>query len=79
MDDFGRQWLQDPETGIVVSGGSAVLEIVARLPSGRFPAAIGGLWPIRSAICVGYALVARNRRAISRALRLDTVCEVPLH
>ncbi|MBI2777090.1 MAG: DUF393 domain-containing protein [Chloroflexi bacterium] len=67
----------DPASGRVVSGGAAVLEIVARLPGGRVPALLGRLPPAAWAIGVGYALVARNRRAISRALRLETACAVP--
>lgn len=67
----------DPLTGTVRSGGRAVLEIAARLPGGRVPAILGRLPPAGWLIGLAYALVARNRRAISRALRLDTVCEVP--
>jgi predicted DCC family thiol-disulfide oxidoreductase YuxK len=67
----------DPGTGVVRSGGRAVLEIASRLPGGRLPAAIGRLPPAAWVIGLGYAVVARNRRAISRALRLDTVCEIP--
>ena len=67
----------DPGTGVVRSGGRAVLEIASRLPGGRIPAAIGRLPPAAWVIGLGYAVVARNRRAISRALRLDTVCEIP--
>ena len=66
-----------PGTGVVRSGGRAVLEIAARLPGGRIPAAIGRLPPAAWLIGLGYAIVARNRRAISRALRLDTVCRIP--
>jgi len=51
--------------------------VASRLPGGRIPAAIGRLPPAVWVIGLGYALVARNRRAISRALRLDTVCEIP--
>jgi predicted DCC family thiol-disulfide oxidoreductase YuxK len=67
----------DPSSGEVRSGGRAVLEIASRLPGGRVPAMLGRLPPAAWAIGVGYALVARNRHAISRALRLDTVCSVP--
>lgn len=67
----------DPATGAVRAGGDAILEVLARLPGGRVPAALGRLRPARWAIGLGYALVARNRRAISRALRLDTVCAMP--
>ena len=67
----------DPATGEVRSGGRAVLEITARLPGGRVPALLGRVPPAAWVIGVVYALVARNRRAISRALRLDTVCVVP--
>lgn len=67
----------DPWTGAVRSGGSAVLEITARLPGGRIPAALGRIPPAAWAIGIGYGLVARNRQAISRALRLDVVCHVP--
>jgi predicted DCC family thiol-disulfide oxidoreductase YuxK len=67
----------DPVSGAVRAGGRAVLEIVARLPGGRLPAVLGSLPPAAWALGIGYAVVARNRRAISRALRLDTVCEVP--
>jgi predicted DCC family thiol-disulfide oxidoreductase YuxK len=66
----------EPETGRVRSGGRAVLEITSRLPGGRMPAALAGLLPTRWAIGVGYALVARNRHSISRALRLKTACRV---
>lgn len=66
----------DPATGLVRSGGRAVLEIAARLPGGRLPAALAGLPPATWVIGVGYGLVARNRRAISRALRLTVVCEI---
>ncbi len=64
----------DPATGTVRSGGRAVLEIAARLPGGRLPSALGRIPPAAWAIGLGYALIARNRQAISRALRLDTVC-----
>jgi predicted DCC family thiol-disulfide oxidoreductase YuxK len=67
----------DPSSGAVRSGGRAVLEIAARLPGGRVPALLGRVPPAAWVIGVVYALVARNRRAISRALRLDTVCLVP--
>lgn len=67
----------DPSTGALRSGGRAVLEIASRLLGGRVPALLGRLPPAAWAIGLGYALVARNRRAISRALRLDTVCRVP--
>lgn len=67
----------DLATGTVRSGGRAVLEIAGQLPGGRLPALLGRLPPAAWVIGLGYALVARNRRAISRALRLDTVCAVP--
>jgi predicted DCC family thiol-disulfide oxidoreductase YuxK len=67
----------DPSTGVVRSGGRAVLEIASRLPGGRVPALLGRLPPAAWIIGLAYALVARNRRVISRALRLDTVCAVP--
>lgn len=67
----------DPSTGAVRSGGRAVLEIAARLPGGRLPALLGRWPPAAWVIGLGYALVARNRHAISRALRMDTVCAVP--
>lgn len=67
----------DPGTGLVRSGGRAVLEIAARLPGGRLPATFAGIAPAAWALGVGYALVARNREAISRALRLDTFCRMP--
>ncbi|MCI0584693.1 MAG: DUF393 domain-containing protein [Chloroflexi bacterium] len=67
----------DPATGDVRSGRRAVLEIAARLPGGRLPALLGRLPPAVWAIGVGYALVARNRRALSRALRLEAACRVP--
>jgi len=54
-----------------------VLEIASRLPGGRVPALLGRLPPAAWVIGVVYALVARNRRAISRAFRLETVCAVP--
>ncbi|MBI3745402.1 MAG: DUF393 domain-containing protein [Chloroflexi bacterium] len=66
----------DLDRGTVRSGGRAVVEITARLPGGALPAALGRLPPVAWAIGLGYALVARNRRAISRALRLDTVCRI---
>ena len=66
----------DPTSGEVRSGGRAVLEIVERLPGGRIPAAVGRLAPFRWLIGLAYALVARNRRAIGRALRLETTCRV---
>lgn len=67
----------DPATGAVRSGGRAFIEILGRLPRGRVPAAVGRLPPVAWLIGLGYALVARNRRAISRALRLETSCPVP--
>ena len=67
----------DPLNGVVRAGGRAVLEIIGRLPGGRLPALLGRVPPAAWAIGLGYALVARNRQAISRALRLDTICEVP--
>jgi predicted DCC family thiol-disulfide oxidoreductase YuxK len=66
----------DPTTGVVRSGGAAFVEIVGRLPGGRLPSLIGGLPPIAWLIGIGYGLVARNRRAISRALRFETACRV---
>jgi predicted DCC family thiol-disulfide oxidoreductase YuxK len=67
----------DPASGVVRAGGMAMLEIVGRLPGGRVPAALGRLAPAAWAIGVGYALVARNRGAIGRALRLEARCAVP--
>jgi predicted DCC family thiol-disulfide oxidoreductase YuxK len=67
----------DPASGRVAAGGRAVLEIAARLPGGRVPALLARIPPAAWAIGLGYALVARNRRAISRALRLEVVCAVP--
>jgi len=67
----------DPATGAVESGGRALVEIARRLSESRLPVAIGRTPPAVWVIGLGYALVARNRRAISRALRLDTVCAVP--
>jgi len=67
----------EASSGAVRSGGRAVLEIAARLPGGWIPALLGRLPPAAWAIGICYAIVARNRRAISRALRLDTVCAVP--
>ncbi|MBA3876866.1 MAG: hypothetical protein C0498_08005 [Anaerolinea sp.] len=67
----------DPATGAVESGGRAFLEIAERLPGGRRPAALARIPPAAWVIGLGYALIARNRRAISRALRLDTACAVP--
>lgn len=67
----------DPTTGTVASGGRALIEIAKRLPGGRLPATLGRTPPAAWVIGLGYALVARNRHAISRALRLDTVCAVP--
>lgn len=64
-------------TGVVRSGGRAFLTILAALPGGRVPAALVGLPPFAWAVGLGYALVARNRRAIGRALRLEQICEVP--
>ncbi|HEX5589317.1 MAG TPA: DUF393 domain-containing protein [Candidatus Limnocylindrales bacterium] len=66
----------DPATGRVRSGGAAVLEIAGRLPGGRLPAVLARVPPAAWAIGLGYALVARNRHAISRALRLDGACRV---
>ena len=73
----GELHVVDLVTNVVRSGGPAVLEIVARLPGGRLPAAIGRLPPSAWVIGLAYSLVARNRRAISRALRLETVCRLP--
>jgi predicted DCC family thiol-disulfide oxidoreductase YuxK len=67
----------DPASGSVTSGGRAILQIAERLPGGAVPAALGRIPPASWAIGLGYALVARNRRAISRALRLDAACAVP--
>ncbi|MEW5991588.1 MAG: DUF393 domain-containing protein [Chloroflexota bacterium] len=67
----------DVSNGAVRSGGAAALEIAARLPGGQIPAILGRLPPAAWAIGLGYAIVARNRRAISRALRLDSACVVP--
>lgn len=67
----------DPVSGAVRSGGRAVLEIAARLPGGRIAALLGRVPPAAWGLGLGYAIVARNRRAISRALRLDSVCAVP--
>ena len=67
----------EPCSGLVRAGGRAVLEIAARLPGGRVPALLSGLPPAAWAVGVGYGLVARNRRAISRALHFDTVCAIP--
>ena len=73
----GELHVLDPGTGDIRSGGRAVLEIAARLPGGRIPSLLGRFPPAAWALGLGYALVARNRRAISRALRLDTVCVIP--
>jgi predicted DCC family thiol-disulfide oxidoreductase YuxK len=67
----------DEETGELRSGGSAVLEIVGRLPNGRVPTLLGRLPPAAWVVGLGYGLVARNRMAISRALRLQLICRVP--
>ncbi len=67
----------EPGSGLLRSGGAAVLEIAARLPGGRIPAALSRVPPVAWAIGLGYGLIARNRHAISRALRLETVCVVP--
>ncbi len=67
----------DEASGLVSSGGRAVLAIVGRLPGGRLPALLARIPPVPWVIGVGYALIARNRRAISRALRLETACAVP--
>ena len=69
----------DLATGLVRAGGAAVLEIAARLPGGRIPAALARVAPATWVVGLGYAVVAGNRQAISRALRLDTVCQVPDH
>jgi predicted DCC family thiol-disulfide oxidoreductase YuxK len=65
----------DPRTGLIRSGGRAFLEIASRLPGGRVPAAFAGLPPASWAIGLGYALVSRNRRAISRAFRFENACQ----
>lgn len=67
----------DPATGELHAGGRGILEIVERLPAGRVPALLARIPPFVWLVGLGYGLVSRNRRAISRALRLDTVCRVP--
>jgi len=67
----------DVQTARVRAGGAAMTEIVGRLPGGRPFAAIGRLPPVAWLIGLGYALVARNRRAIGRALRLEAACAIP--
>lgn len=67
----------DLRSGTVRSGGPAFLEIISRLPGGRWPAAIARLPPAAWLVGLGYALVARNRNAISRALRLEVACQIP--
>ena len=68
----------DPATGRVFSGGRGVLEIVRRLPGGSGPARVAAaIPPARWAVAVAYAIVARNRHRIGRALRLEgPVCDV---
>ena len=66
----------DEASGRIRAGGGAMIEILGRLPGGRLIAAIGRLPPFAWVIGLGYALVARNRRAISRALRLERACAV---
>jgi len=64
----------DEASGRIQAGGRAMAEILGRLPGGRLIAAIGRFAPFAWLIGLGYALVARNRRAISRALRLERAC-----
>jgi predicted DCC family thiol-disulfide oxidoreductase YuxK len=67
----------DPASGRVASGGDGVLEIVSRLPGGRFFSAPGRIPPVRGLIGVGYDVVARNRHRIGRWLRLEgPACDV---
>jgi predicted DCC family thiol-disulfide oxidoreductase YuxK len=67
----------DEASGRIQAGGRAMTEILGRLPGGRLIAAIGRLPLFAWLIGLGYALVARNRRAISRALRLERACVIP--
>lgn len=67
----------DEASGRVRSGGAALAEILGRLPRGRWPAALLRRAPLAWLLGLGYALVARNRRAIGRALRLEGSCRVP--
>jgi predicted DCC family thiol-disulfide oxidoreductase YuxK len=68
----------DEATGSVRSGGAALAEIVGRLPGGRPVAALVRVPPLAWLLGLGYALVARNRHAIGRALRLEGSCPVGL-
>lgn len=67
----------DLADGSVRAGGKAVIEIIRRLPGGRWPAAMAALPPATWAIGLGYTLVAGNRMAISRALGLRQACAAP--
>lgn len=63
--------------GRVAAGGDAALAIVDALPGGWLLRPWSALAPFRSLVRVGYAAVARNRRAIGRRLGLELVCETP--
>src|SRR4051794_15767055 len=67
-----------PATGLVASGGAAVLEIASRLPGGSLVRLARSAPPARWAIDLGYRIVARNRHRIGRWLRLEgPVCDIP--
>jgi predicted DCC family thiol-disulfide oxidoreductase YuxK len=68
----------DESTGEIRAGGDAALAIGAALPGGRVVRVLGAIAPIRWAIGLGYALIARNRRRIGRWLRLEgPACDLP--
>lgn len=69
---LGRELLAvDEVDGSVAAGGAAVVEITARLPGGRLPAAVLAVVPFRWTVSLGYRLVAANRHRIGRLLRLE--------
>jgi predicted DCC family thiol-disulfide oxidoreductase YuxK len=68
----------DESSGVVRAGGDAALAIGAALPGGRIVRVLGAIPPVRGAIGLGYAVVARHRRRIGRWLRLEgPACDLP--
>lgn len=73
---FAEMHVVDEATGEIAAGGRAVAEIVRRLPGGRLPGTLVRFPPLAWLLGVGYGMVARNRHAIGRALRLEQSCEL---
>lgn len=68
----------DEASGRIDAGGGAALAIAAAMPGGQFVRPLRRLPPVRWIVGAAYALVARNRHAIGRRLRLEGPdCDLP--